>query len=63
MPRHALKLECSEADRAALITITKSRTEQVRIAQRARIVLACLEGMENQDVSRDFGVSVPTVSK
>jgi transposase len=63
MPRHALKLECSEADKAALMAITKRRTEEVRIAERARIVLACLEGRENQEVARDFGISVPTVSK
>src|SRR5215471_17642116 len=63
MPRRALKLECSEADKSALIAIAKSRTEEVRIAERARIVLACLEGRQNQDVARDFGVSVPTVSK
>jgi len=63
MPRHALKLECSEAEKAALIAITKSRREEVRIVERARIVLACLEDRGNQEVARDFGVSVPTVSK
>jgi len=31
--------------------------------ERARIVLACLGGKENQQVAQDLGVSVPTVSK
>jgi transposase len=61
--RHALKLECSEADRDALIAITRSRTQEVRTAERARIVLACLDGKENQRVARELGVSLPTVRK
>ena len=31
--------------------------------ERARIVLACLEGKENQQVAQGLGVSVPTVGK
>jgi transposase len=33
------------------------------MVERARIVLACLEGQEIQQVARDCGVSVPTVTK
>lgn len=33
------------------------------MVERARIVLACLEGKEIQQVARDCGVSVPTVTK
>ena len=63
MARHALKLECSEADKEALIAITRSRTQEVRTGERARIVLACLDGKENQQVAQDLDVSVPTVRK
>lgn len=31
--------------------------------ERARIILSCLKGKENQQVAQDLGVSVPTVSK
>jgi DNA-directed RNA polymerase specialized sigma24 family protein len=63
MPRHAPELECSVEDKASLIAITKSRIEEARAVQRARIILACLEGKEIQHVAREMGVSVPTVDK
>src|SRR5262245_28457831 len=63
MPRHAPQLECSAEDAVILADISKSRTEEARIVERARIVLACLEGKENQQVARELGISIPTVSK
>src|SRR5882724_4153161 len=42
---------------------SKSRTEEARFVLRARIVLACLEGREIQQVAQDLRVSNPTVSK
>lgn len=63
MPRHAPELECSAEDRASLVDITKSRIEEERAVERAGIILACLEGKEIQQVARELGVSIPTVSK
>lgn len=63
MPRHAPVLECSADDKTSLIAISKSRTEEARTVERARIVLACLEGKEIQQVARELRVSIPTVSK
>jgi len=63
MPRTAPALECSTEDVASLTGISKSGVEEARIVERARIVLACLEGKEIQQVARDMRVSVPTVSK
>lgn len=63
MPRHAPALECSAEDKASLVAISKSRTEDARDVERARIILACLEGKEIQHVAQQLGVSVPTVSK
>src|SRR5437764_5283334 len=63
MPRHAPELECSIEDRASLVAITKSRTAEARAVERARIILACLEGKEIQQVARELRVSVPSVSK
>ena len=60
MPRHAPELECSAEDKASLIAISKSRTEEARAVERARIILARLDGKEIQQVARDLGVSVPT---
>jgi transposase len=63
MPRHAPKLECSAEDRASLVAMTKSQTAEARVVERARIILASLEGKEIQQVARELKVSVPTVSK
>src|SRR6266702_4316164 len=52
MPRHAPELECSVEDKASLLAITKSRTEEARAVERAKIVLACLEGKEIQQVAQ-----------
>jgi transposase len=63
MPRHAPKLECSEEDRTSLLVIAKNRTADARDVERAKIILACLEGKEIQQVARVLGVSLPTVAK
>jgi transposase len=59
MPRHAPALEWS----AELLSMSRSRTAEVRMVERARIVLACLDGKEIQQVAGELGVSIPTVSK
>jgi len=63
MPRHAPELDCSAEDKASLVALSKSRSEEARAVERARIILSCLKGKENQQVAQDLGVSVPTVSK
>src|ERR1700726_3553054 len=63
MPRHAPTLECSAEDKASLILTAKSRTEEARAVERARIVLACLEGKEIQQGARELNVASPLVSK
>jgi transposase len=63
MPRHAPELECSPEDRVRLIAATKSRTAEARSVERARIILASLQGKEIQQVARELKISVPTVSK
>ena len=63
MLRHAPKLECSEDVLNQLVVLSKSRTEEVRKVERARIILACLQGKENQQVGREVGAAIPTVSK
>jgi transposase len=63
MPRHAPKLECSAEDKARLLAITKGGTAEARAVARARIILACLEGKQIQQVAQELRVSIPTVTK
>jgi transposase len=56
-------LECSAEDKASLIAISKSRTEEARAVERARIILARLEGKQIQQVAQELRVSLPTVTK
>src|ERR1700692_2522966 len=63
MPRHAPELECSPEDAASLFAISKSRTEEARTVERARIILASLERKEIQQVAQELAVSVLTVGK
>ncbi|HEX5413040.1 MAG TPA: IS630 family transposase [Terriglobia bacterium] len=63
MSRHAPRLECTEEVLNQLTTLSKSRVEEARKVERARIILACLQGKENQQVAHEVGTSIPTVSK
>lgn len=63
MPRHAPAIACSPEVRAKLVSTSKSRTEEARVVERARIILACLEGKEIQQVARELHASIPTVRK
>ena len=63
MPRHAAPLDCSEGVRAELTAMSRSRAQEARMVERARIILACLEGKEIQQVAKDLDSSIPTVSK
>ena len=59
MPRYAPELECSVEDKASLVSLTKSRTVEAHAVERARIILACLEGKEIQQVARELGPLSP----
>src|SRR5487761_1510887 len=63
MSRHAPRLECSQEVLDKLTALSKSRAEEARKVERARIILACLQGKENQQVAREVGASIPTVGK
>ncbi len=61
MARVAPALFCSAEQRAELIALARSRTEEARLVERARIVLACLQGKRNDVVGREHGVRPNTV--
>jgi transposase len=61
MARVAPALTCTAEQRAELMVLARSRTEEARLVERAKIVLACLEGKRNDAVGRELGVRPNTV--
>jgi transposase len=59
--RVAAELQCSAEQRSELMALARSRTAEARLVERARIVLACLDGKRNDEVSRSLGVRPNTV--
>lgn len=49
-------MECAEGVRSQLHAISRSRTEETRLVERARIILVCLEGKEIRQVTRELRV-------
>ncbi|RKS04554.1 transposase [Nocardiopsis sp. Huas11] len=56
-------LELSDEEHAELQRWIRRRKTAQDLALRARIVLACAEGLSNAQVRREVGVSAPTVTK
>jgi len=44
-----------------LINLARSRSKEARLVERAKIVLACLDGKRNAEVARELGVRPNTV--
>ncbi len=61
MPRVAPTLICTPEQHQELKRMSSSRTEQARMVERAGIVLACLDGRQNQAIAKDFDVLPSTV--
>ena len=62
MTRVAVALSCSAEQRTELINLARSRRAEARLVERAKIVLACLDGKRNAEVSRALGMRPNTVS-
>ena len=63
MPRRPPRLECAAEVRDQLIALSKGRVAESRMVERARIILACLDGKEIQQVAKELRVSLVTVAK
>ncbi|MGI4946124.1 MAG: helix-turn-helix domain-containing protein, partial [Janthinobacterium lividum] len=63
MGRRAVTLDLTEAGRAGLSALATRRSTAQALAQRARIVLACAEGMQNKDVAVGLKLDVATAAK
>lgn len=61
MPRKARIITCSEADRLQLSVFASSQTEEARLAQRAKMVEECLQGLAIQEIAQRFDVRPNTV--
>jgi len=61
MPRKAPIPNCTEKDREALEQMVRSRTEEVRMAERANIILKCLEGERVHRIAKDLHIRPNTV--
>jgi len=62
MARVAISISCTDKDRRGLERLTKSRTDEMRIIERARIILKCLEGKRNGQVAAELGIGPGTVA-
>ncbi len=63
MARRAVTVSCGKEDRKELERISHSRTESVQRVWRARIILACLAGENNQTIAQAFHTRPNTVGK
>jgi hypothetical protein len=59
--RVAVALSCSAEQRTELMNVARSRTAEARLVARAKIILACLDGKRNDEVSRELGAQPNTI--
>lgn len=57
MSRVAIAISCTTKDRKELERLSKSRTDEARLVERARIVLAGLDGKRNDETAVERGCS------
>src|SRR3546814_10550211 len=63
MARVAVALSCTAQVMAELERLSRSRSGEVRMAERARIVLACLRGKRNDEIADEMGLRPNTVGQ
>ena len=63
MARVAVALSCTAQEMAELERLARSRSGEVRMAERARMVLSCLRGTRNDEIAREMGVRPATVGQ
>jgi DNA-directed RNA polymerase specialized sigma24 family protein len=57
------QIEVSVEDRAELERIVRAVSSEVRLVERARIVLAAAEGLKGLEIAERVGCTEPTVVK
>ena len=61
MSRTAAPLDCPADMKQELIRLSKSRTDEARLVERAKIVLECLAGKRIDQIAVDLGIRAATV--
>ena len=61
MSRTAAPLDCPADMEQELIRLSKSRTDEARLVERAKIVLECLAGKRIDQIAVDLGIRAATV--
>src|SRR4030043_1128145 len=61
MPKKVSILNCSEDDRKILEQWSRSRTQEARLVERARIILKCLDGDSVMEIARSLKIRPNTV--
>lgn len=62
MARAAAKVTCGASDREWLESVSRSRTEETRLVERARIILDCLAGDRNDQIAARMNLQANTVA-
>jgi len=61
MSRVAISVSCSDQDLRELERLSNSRTDEVRLVERAKIVLGCLGGKRNEEIADELAIRPGTV--
>jgi len=61
MPKKAPVLECSQEERIKVEELSRSRTEEARLVERAKIIVLLLSGMSVKDTAIRLGIRANTV--
>ena len=60
MSRIAVGINCTTDDKRELERLSKSRTDESRMVERAKIVLGCLAGRRNDEIASELGIQAAT---
>jgi len=61
MPRVAIPLKCEPKVMQELERLSRSRTDEARLVERAKIILACLSGKQNDVIAVEHKTQPMTV--
>lgn len=61
MPRKAITITCTEQEQRELERLAYSRSAEIRLVERAQIILGCLAGKQNDEIAHELGVRPGTV--
>lgn len=62
MPRKALSVSSTEQELRELERLSNSRTDEVRLVERAKIIIRCLSGKRNDEIANELNMRPGTVA-